>query len=78
MLSTSNRMITSSIKIKEFTSLFQSVRAVIHIKMIVCITVPPSIPDHIPCMHQNNVVYLFYNVKTETRNLVVENVNGEW
>ena len=44
----------------KFTSLFQSVRKVTHNNMIVWISVPPIIPDHIPCY-----IYI-YNHKIET------------
>jgi len=42
-------ILKNKIKNIKFTSLFQSVRKVTHNNMIVWISVPPIIPDHIPC-----------------------------
>lgn len=36
----------------ELASFFQSVRIVTHSKIMVCIAVPPIIPDHMPCSNK--------------------------
>lgn len=41
-----------------FTSLSQSVLKVTHTKIIVCKTVPPNMPDHIPCKINTYIRYL--------------------
>ena len=55
-------LLTRNQDLKNLTSLFQSARNVTQIKMTVCVNVPPIIPNHIPCMHNDELQHFLYPI----------------